>query len=229
MTEFLKDLEKMKPGDPMPPINLGPFDNPLLWNMLDPYGADRPHQRRPLSVSRTLLEMHEIPIAFRDHCVHRYMPYRKCMQNLRPMTFGNALCLEFEEAWTECRSFEKYRACLLKTRWIEITKDYTKEDKSFWPDGMYVANAFKLWNQFFNNAASMRLSGWDEKDPNNPMMWKEPNRALMRTEFQPNNWERSLVTTHLGHKLIPPEVVEAEMGKEFPLPEDKRPPKTNWR
>ena len=222
MTEFLKDLERHKPGDPMPPINLGPYDNPLLWNALDPYGADRPHQRRPLSVSRNFLELHQVPVIYRDHCVHRYAVYMKCCRNLRPMTIGTAACHEFEEAWTECRAFEKYRATLLKNRFMELTKDYTKQDKRFFPDGIHISNPYKVWNVYQSMAASMRLSGWDESDPQNPIMWKEPNRALMRSEFQPNNWERSLLTTHLGHKLIPPEIVEEEIPS-FPLPEDKRP------
>lgn len=222
MTEYLRDLEAHKPGEPMPPINLGPYDNPLLWNMLDPYGADRAHQRRPMSVSRTFMELHQVPIIYRDHCVHRYIVWHKCCKNLRPMTVGTAGCHEFEEAWTECRVFEKYRATLLKNRFMQLTKDYTAQDRTFFPNGAHCLNPARVWNMFNSYAASMRLSGWDENDPANPMMWREPNRALMRSEFQPTNWERSLITTHLAHKVLPPELAVEEMPS-FPLPENKRP------
>lgn len=212
----------MKPGDKPPPLNLGPYDNPLLWNILDPYGADRAHQRRPLSVSRTMMEMHLVPTIYRDHCVHRYLPLMKCMKNLRPMTFGVDHCLEFLEAWFECRTFEKVRGQQLKQKFIELTKDYTTEEKHFFPDIQFCTVPYTLHSYFWLAAASGRLCGWDEKDPANPMWWREPNRAMMRTEFMPTNFEKKLATSALGCKILPPDIVETELPV-FPLPEERRP------
>jgi hypothetical protein len=221
MTEYLKDLERHKPGDELPPINVGPYDNPLLWNMLDPYGADRPHQRRPLSVSRTFCELQNVPLIFRDHCVHRFIPFMKCMRNVRPMTIGTHMCHEFEAAWTECRVHEKYRSQLLKERFMGLTKDYTAEDKKFFPDQQYIGIPYSYHSYFWTEAASARLAGWDEQDPSNPLMSKEPNRAMMRSEFMPTNFERKLMTSAMGYKILSPELVEEEIGI-YPLPEEKK-------
>ncbi|RNF00351.1 NADH dehydrogenase [Trypanosoma conorhini] len=222
MTEYLKDLGRTGPGDPMPPINLGPYDNPLLWNMLDPFGADRGHQRRPMSVSRNFMELHNVPIVFRDQCVHRWVPFHRCIKNLKPVTWGTTNCHEFEEAWMVCRAYETYRSQLLKSKFMELTKDYTAEDKKFFPSLLYLGVPTYMNSFYWTMAASQRLSGWDEKDPANPIMWHEPNRALMRSEFSPTNWERGTMTNATGHKLIPDEIVH-DMVPGFPLPEDKRP------
>ncbi|KAG8343854.1 putative NADH ubiquinone oxidoreductase B18 subunit (NDUFB7) [Trypanosoma vivax] len=226
MTEYLKDLERLKPGDPMPPINLGPYDNPLLWNLLDPFGADRGHQRRPMSVSRSFMELHNVPIIFRDQCVHRWVPFHRCLKSLKPVTWGTTNCHEFEESWMICRAYETYRNQLLKAKFMELTKDYTAEDKKFFPSLLHLGSPVYMSSFYWTMAASQRLSGWDEKDPANPMMWREPNRALMRSEFSPTNWERGIMTNATGHKLIPDEVV-FDMVPGFPLPEDKRPQPTD--
>lgn len=222
MTEYLKDLGRYKPEDPHPPINLGPYDNPLLWNMLDPFAADRGHQRRPMSVSRNFMELHNIPLPFRDQCVHRFLPYLKCIRNLKPATFGTTNCHEFESAWMVCRSYETYRWELLKKKFMDMTKDYTAEDKKFFPSIKYMGPPYYFSGWYWTIAADQRLSGWDLKDPANPVMWREPNRALMRAEFSPTNWEKSLMTSALGAKSIPDEIVRDELPG-FPLPEDKRP------
>ena len=222
MTEYLNDLAAARPGDAMPPINLGPYDNPLLWNKLDPYGADRGHQRRPMTVSRDFMELNQIPIVYRDHCVHRWIPFNRCMRNLKPVTWGTVNCHEFEEAWMVCRAHETYRLQLLKSKFMELTKDYTAEDKKFFPSILYLGIPYYMPSFYWNLATSQRLSGWDEKDPANPTMWREPNRSLMRSEFSPTNWEKGTMTSAYGHKNIPDEIVH-DMVPGFPLPEDKRP------
>lgn len=222
MTEYLKDLSRHKPEEPMPPVNLGPYDNPLLWNMLDPYGSERSHQRRPMSVSRDFMELHNVPLVFRDQCVHRFVPYHRCLKNLKPMTVGVANCHEFEQSWLVCRSYETYRYQLLKSKFMDLTKDYTAEDKRFFPNMRYIGwpTYFSSW--YWTLASSQRLSGWDEKDPANPTMWREPNRALMRAEFNPTNWEKGVMTVALGPKIVDDDVAH-DMIPGFPLPEDKRP------
>jgi hypothetical protein len=222
MTEYLKDMETWKPGTPKPPINLGPYDNPLLWNMLDPYGADRSHQRRPISVSRTTMEMHHVPVSYRDHCVHRYMPFHQCNRNVRPMSIGSPQCHEFMEAWQECRAFEWYKSEQVMERFKELTADYTDEDKNFFPSRNYISIPYSYNMWYWSNATSMRLSGWDEKDPKNPVWWREPNRAMMRAEFSPTNWEDRITTAVFGIKLIPGQVVDKELG-EFPIADHKKP------
>lgn len=222
MTEYLKELGRHKPDEPMPPINLGPYDNPLLWNMLDPYAADRSHQRRPMSVSRNFMELYNIPVQFRDQCVHRFVPWLKCLRSIKPATFGTINCHEFENAWMVCRSYEMYRFELLKKKFMELTKDYTTEDKKFFPSLKHMGQPWFMTSFYWTMAATMRLSGWDDKDPSNPAMWREPNRALMRSEFSPTNWEKGLLTTALGGKNIGDEIVH-DMMPQFPLPENKRP------
>lgn len=222
MSEYLKDLGRHKPDEPHPPINLGPYDNPLLWNMLDPYGADRSHQRRPMSVSRNFMELYNVPLPFRDQCVHRFVPYFRCVRNLKPATFGTTNCHEFENSWMVCKAYETYRLELLKTKFMELTKDYTAEEKRFFPCLKYMGPPYFVNSFYWSVAASQRLSGWDEKDPANPTMWREPNRSLMRSEFSPTNWEKGLMTNALGTKLIPDEIAH-DMVPGFPLPEDKRP------
>ena len=222
MSEYIKDLERRKPGEPMPPINLGAYDNPLLWNMLDPYGADRSHQRRPMTVSRNTLELYTVPILFRDHCAHRMLPFIQCIRAVRPMMMGQPSCHEFESAWQECRMFERYRSQLLKERYMDLTKDYTQEDKRFFPDSQYVSTPYSYTGWFWLEAASARLAGMDELDPQNPLMNREPNRAMMRCEFTPSSFERKMQTSMFGHKIFDPELVEDEIGT-YPLPEEKRP------
>ena len=221
MSEFLKDLERRRPGDPMPPMNLGPYDNPLLWNMVDPYGADRSHQRRPISVSRNFMELHHIPLLYRDHCVHRFLPFAMCHKNLRPLTFGGTTCHEFEEAWQECRAFERYRSQLMKEKFMDLTAKYTEDDKHFFPNQNYISVPYSLNSHFWAMAASCRLAGMDDNDPQNPLMQREPNRALMRAEFGPTNWEKKMATSVLGYKILPPKMVADNLM--YPLPEDKRP------
>lgn len=223
MSEYIKDLERHKPGDPLPPINVGPYDNPLTWNMLDPFGADRSHQRRPMSVSRNTLELYAVPLIFRDHCAHRCIPFMQCIRAVRPMMMGMPSCHEFEEAWQECRMFERYRSQLLKERFMELTKDYTTEDKRFFPDSQYVSAPYQYTGWFWTEAASARLAGWDELDPQNPLMNREPNRAMMRSEFNPTFWERKMQTSMFGHKIFEQTMVEEAGLYEFPLAEDKRP------
>lgn len=223
MAELLKDLERWKPGDPQPPINLGAYDNPLLWNMLDPYGADRPHQRRPSSVSRSYLELHQVPPIFRDHCTHRFIPWARCIRNLRPITVGTPGCHEFETAWQDCRSYERYRAQLIKDRFMELTKDYTQEDREFFPDQQYHSIPYSFNGFYWAWAASARLAGWDDQDPENRAMDKTPNRAMMRSEFCPTNFERKIGTAAMGNKVFPPEAME-EALPEFPLPDEKKVP-----
>lgn len=223
MTEYLRELERRKPGDDMPPINLGPYDNPLLWNMLDPYGADRGHQRRPSSLSRSFLELHNVPLVMRDSCAHRLLPYLKCLRNQRGSNIAYNNCMELEHAGMLCRMKERYRAVLLKTKFLEMTADYTEEDKRFFPNttgaGPWV---HQLQSHYWGLAGAARLSGWDENDPANPMMWNQPNRALMRTEFSPTNFEQSAITHALFEKELPAAVMLKEVPG-FSLPEDKRP------
>ncbi|EPY31955.1 hypothetical protein STCU_03068 [Strigomonas culicis] len=111
---------------------------------------------------------------------------------------------------------------LLKQKFMELTKDYTTEDKKFFPSIMYLGFPYYMASYYWSMAASARLSGWDERDPQNPVMWKEPNRSLMRAEFAPTNWEKGTMTSSYGHKIIPDEIVH-DMVPGFPLPEDKRP------
>jgi len=222
MTEYIKDLERRKPGDPAPPFNTGPYDNPLVWNYVDPFAADRSHQRRPLTVHRTILEELNIPYHFRDVCSHRLIPWVHCCKAVRPHTFGHGYCIEFKEAYIMCVNHEFYRLYLLKRRFIELTKNYTNEDKKFFPTGHFARTGEMIWPNYSNLALSMRMCGWDEKDPANPLFWKEPNRVLMRTEFSPTNWERGIMTSSFGHKLIDNELIEKELPG-MPLPESLRP------
>lgn len=222
MTEYLKDLSTSAPDAGKPPINLGPYDNPLLWNKLDPFGADRGHQRRPMTVSRDFMELNNVPIVYRDHCVHRWIPLNRCQRNLKPVTWGTVNCHEFEEAWMICRSYEVYRMELLKGKFMEMTKNYTQEDKKFFPSLLYLGLPYYWVSFYWTLAASQRLSGWDERDPANPVTWKQPNRSLMRAEFSPTNWEQGTLTSAYGHKLIDDKIVH-DMVPGFPLPEDKRP------
>ncbi|ORC92095.1 uncharacterized protein TM35_000043090 [Trypanosoma theileri] len=175
-----------------------------------------------MSVSRNFMELHNVPVVFRDQCVHRWVPFHRCIKNLKPVTWGTVNCHEFEESWMVCRAYETYRNQLLKGKFMELTKDYTAEDKKFFPSLLYLGIPTYMNSFYWAMAASQRLSGWDEKDPKNPMMWREPNRALMRSEFSPTNWERGTMTNAIGHKLIPDEIVY-DMVPGFPLPEDKRP------
>lgn len=220
--EYLKDLERMAPGDALPPVNVGPYDNPLLWNMMDPYGADRGHQRRPMSVSRNTMELYNVPMVHRDHCVHRWIPFEQCSRHLKPVIYSNLNCHEFEHAWVMCRTFETYRFELLKNKFIEMTKNYTSEDKKFFPSKMHIHQPTYWSGPFSTMVASMRTSGWDERDPKFPLMGKEPNRALMRTEFTPTLIEEKTAYLALGAKLMQQEVLESEVPG-FPLPESKRP------
>lgn len=222
MTEYIKDLERRRPGEPMPPVNLGPFDNPLLWNLLDPYGADRGHQRRPVSLSRNFMELHGIPVLFRDHCAHRFLPFAMCHRNMRPLVFGSTTCHEFEEAWQECRNFERYRSQLLKDKFIELTKNFTEEDKKFFPSQNYMSFPYHMTSHFWSLAASARMAGFDDADPHNPVLNRQPNRALMRAEFMPSNWETKMANSVLGYKILPTAMVKEALS-EFPLPEEKRP------
>lgn len=224
MTEYLRDLQSSSntADGSHPPINLGPYDNPLLWNKLDPFGADRGHQRRPMTVSRDFMELHQVPIVFRDQCVHRWIPFQRCMKNMKPVTWGTANCHEFEESWMVCRAFETYRMQLLKKKFMDLTKDYTAEDKKFFPSMMYLGFPYYMASFYWSIAASQRLSGWDERDPANPVTWKEPNRSLMRAEFSPTNWEKGSMTSAYGHKIIPDSIIRDSIPS-FPLPEDKRP------
>lgn len=223
MTELLKDLERWQPGQPQPPINLGPFDNPLLWNMLDPYGADRPHQRRPSSVSRTYLELMQVPIIYRDHCSHRFIPWMKCIRNLRPMVSVAPLCHEFEHSWQECRQYERYRSQLLKEKFMELTAEYTQEDKRFFPDHQYIMFPWQWTMWFWGFAASARMAGFDDADPRNPVMNKEPNRAMMRAEFNPSNFEKRWMTSVAGLKLYDSDTIDDEIGA-YPLEEKNKIP-----
>ena len=223
MTEYLKDLERWKPGEPHPPINLGAFDNPLLWNMLDPYGADRPHQNRPSSVSRTYLEMQQVPLVYRDHCAHRFIPWMKCIRNMRAMVPVSPHCHEFESSWQECRQYERYRSQLLKEKFMELTKDYTKEDTRFFPDQQYISLPWTFHSHYWAFAASARLAGFDDADPLNPVMHKEPNRAMMRAEFNPSNFEKRWMTSAHGLKLFDQSQVKEELP-DYPLPEESKVP-----
>jgi hypothetical protein len=222
MSEYLKDLERWKPGEPRPPINLGAFDNPLLWNMLDPYGADRPHQNRPSSVSRTYLENQVVPLIYRDHCAHRFIPWMKCIRNMRAMVAVSPNCHEFESAWQECRQYERYRSQLLKEKFMDLTKDYTHEEKHFFPDQQYISIPWTFHSWFWAFAASARMAGFDDADPKNPVMGREPNRAMMRVEFNPNNFEKRWLTSVHGMKLFDPDFIKEELG-EYPLPDNKKP------
>eukprot|EP00760_Papus_ankaliazontas_P038827 PhM_4_TR9343/c0_g1_i1/m.17386 len=221
MSEYLRELESMKEGDPHPPINLGPYDNPLLWNYLDPYGADRAHQRRPISVSRNTMELQNIPLYNRDHCIHRYMPFRQCARNIRPMVHGSAACFEFEESWMECMQTERYRTSLLKTKFLHLTKDYTKNEKTFFPNQDLTGFPYQPYNYFWAYAASARLSGWDENDPANPMTWREPNRARMRALFPATLYEKEMLSSTMGFRLLPSKVVDEELN--YPVDPEYKP------
>lgn len=222
MTEYLKELERMKPGDALPPINVGPYDNPLLWNMLDPFGADRGHQRRPMSVSRNSMELANVPLVLRDQCVHRWFAWDKCIYNLKPVMFSNLNCHEFEESWVVCRAFEVYRYELLKSKFMALTKDYTNEDKRFFPSGQYISMPTYFTGWMRSQIASARLGGLHDQDPINMLMNNEPNRALMRGEFSKTNYEREITYQAYGTRYTPQDYVVDQMP-EFPLPEDKRP------
>ena len=222
MTEYLKELERMKPGDAPPPINVGPYDNPLLWNMLDPFGADRGHQRRPMSVSRNSMELANVPLVLRDQCVHRWFAWDKCIRNLKPVMFSNLNCHEFEESWIVCRAFEVYRLELLKSKFMALTKDYTNDERRFFPSGQYVSMPTYFTSWLRNQVTSARLSGMHDKDPQNMFMSNVPNRALMRSEFSQTNFEAEISYQALGGRFVPRDIVNAEMPA-FPLPEDKRP------
>lgn len=218
MSEYLKDLERMKPGDPMPPINTGPYDNPLLWNMLDPFAADRGHQRRPLTISRDTMEYYQVPYSAKDHCMHRFLPYRYCYL-MSGNQIGNINCHEFESALTLCLAFEHYRNMLVKNRFLEYAKDYTEEDKAYFPSLEHVF-PYYLGTPWTSITTSALASGWDENDPANPMTWREPNRALWRAQFNPTNWERTVSYQALGLKITPQDVVRKHLPS-FPLPNTK--------
>lgn len=222
MTEYLKELERMKPGDALPPVNVGPYDNPLLWNMLDPFGADRGHQRRPMSVSRSSMELANVPLVLRDQCVHRWFAWEKCILNLKPVMFSNLNCHEFEESWVICRAFEVYRLELLKQKFMDLTKDYTNEDRRFFPSGQYIGMPTYFPNWIRSQIASARLAGLHEQDPLNMLMDKTPNRALMRSEFTQTNFEKELSYQAYGSRYVPREYTVNELPS-FPLPEEKRP------
>ena len=224
MSEYLKELETWTPGKPEPPANLGPFDNPLLWNKLDPYGNVRSHQRRPTSVSYNTMELYDLPLDHRDQCAHRMIPLRKCLSNLRPMVGGSANCHEFEHAWALCRSYETYRFLLLKQKFQQVTKDYTTDDKNFFPTMKGIFFPYYFHGYYWSIAAASRLeSGMDDNDPQNPLMNREPNRAMMRAEFNPTRFEKGVVSSNgMTHKLLPRDIVEEEVPS-FPLPEGKRP------
>lgn len=225
MSEYLRDLKNMKPGEKHPPINLGPYDSPTLWNTLDPYGADRPHQRRPMEISWDVMEENDVPVTRRSHCMHRTIPYARCLKYMNPLTPWTSNCFEFEEAEAECRAFEGYRSMLLKQRFMEITKDYTLADKFFAPDKAPMRKEWKFWNIFYHRAATARLSGWDESDPQNPLFDCEPNRADMRAGISPNWTERQMIKQPWGGvSWTPPEVVNKEMPRnQFPLAEENKP------
>lgn len=222
MTEYLKELERMKPGDQLPPINVGPYDNPLLWNMLDPFGADRGHQRRPMSVSRSSMELANVPLVLRDQCVHRWFAWDKCIRNLKPVMFSNLNCHEFEESWIICRAFEVYRLELLKSKFMALTKDYTNEERRFFPSGQYVHMPTYFTSWLRNQVTSARLSGMHDQDPLNMFMSNTPNRALMRSEFSKTGYESEITFQALGGRYVPRESTLEELPT-FPLPEDKRP------
>ena len=224
MSDYAKELERWVPGEKKPPINLGAYDNPLTWNMLDPYGADRAHQRRPCSTHRSLMELHNIPTFLRDHCAHRVIPVIRCLRNVRPMVFGNPTnCLEFVEAANECKAFEKYYSTLVKDRWMKYTEHYTDEDRLFYPQKAFAGVPHQWTSWFYMYIASARASGWDEADPANPLWWREPNRALMRSEgLMATDHEMKMQYSTYGHPIYPPEMVQDEMA-EFPLPAGKKP------
>lgn len=222
MSEYLKELERMKPGDQAPPVNVGPYDNPLLWNMLDPFGADRGHQRRPMSVSRNSMELANVPLVLRDQCVHRWFAWDKCIRNLKPVMFSNLNCHEFEESWIICRAFEVYRMELLKSKFMALTKDYTNEERRFFPSGQYVHMPTYFTSWLRNQVTSARLSGMHDQDPLNMFMSNTPNRALMRSEFGKTSYESELSFQALGGRYVPRETTVTELPT-FPLPEDKRP------
>ena len=111
---------------------------------------------------------------------------------------------------------------LLKNKFKDMTKHYTEEDRHFYPSPLFIGFPYYFNNSFWAQVAAQRMSGWDERDPENPMTWKQPNRSLMRAEFSPTNFERDLVTQMLGNKVIPQEMVASEIPG-FPLPEEKRP------
>ena len=165
MTEYLKDLERQKPGDPPPPINCGPYDNPLLWNFLDPFAKDRPHQRRPTTVSRNDLELYNIRWNYRDGCAHRFIPWKQCMLTARAMMFGSNHCVEAMDAYAECAFFELYRLELLKNKFIELTRSYTPQEKRFFPNGINVGRPFHWTSSFWTIAADCRLSGGRRQRP----------------------------------------------------------------
>ena len=222
MSEYVRELEAMKPGDPLPPFNTGPFDNPLALNQFDPYGSQRSHQSRPMQFSRDFLELHAIRPRFRDPCVNRFIPAQQCLRFTRPSEFGVNNCFEAMESRYGCVIRVWYRLEILKKKWIEYTKDYTDSDKMFFHSGTNVSLRMLHRDIYWPVVFEMRLLGMDEKDPRNNLMNKQPNRALMRAEFSPTNWERGLMTSSFGHKLIDDELVHKEMPM-FPLPEENRP------
>lgn len=122
------------------------------------------------------------------------------------------------------RSYETYRMQLLKSKYMELTKDFTAEEKKFFPSLIYLGIPFYFTPYNWSTVASQRLSGWDEKDPNNLVMWREPNCSLMRSEFSPTNREKGTMSSAHGHKLVPDEIMR-DMAPGFPLQEDKRPTK----
>eukprot|EP00742_Colponemidia_sp_Colp-10_P024052 GILJ01028769.1.p1 GENE.GILJ01028769.1~~GILJ01028769.1.p1 ORF type:complete len:209 (-),score=18.51 GILJ01028769.1:182-769(-) len=190
--------------------------------MLDPFGADRGHQRRPMSVSRNSMELANVPLVLRDQCVHRWFAWDKCLYNLKPVMFSNLNCHEFEESWVVCRAFEVYRYELLKTKFMALTKDYTNEDKRFFPSGQYIGLPTYFTGWMRSQIASQRLGGLHDQDPANMLMSNQPNRALMRGEFSKTNYEREITYQAYGSRYAPQEYV-LEHLPEFPLPEDKRP------
>lgn len=222
MTEYLRELRSMKPGDPLPPINQGPYDNPLVLNYLDPFASQRGHQQRPSSLSRTFLELHKVPNWAQTQCMHRWLPWYMCQRNLRPVTLGALGCTEFEHSVFLCEAMEAYRLELLKTRFMELTRDYTAEDRKFFPTFKTGILPYYLPTIYWALAAQWRTSGWDERDPRNPIMNREPNRALMRSEFHPTSVEASWATSD-NQRIVPDDVIfNAAPG--YPLPENKRPP-----
>jgi hypothetical protein len=167
------------------------------------------------------MELYDVPLFAREQCVHRAVPLMLCIK-MEMQDFGPIFCHEQANAYFQCRSHEHYRNVLLKQKFREYSKDYTEEEKRFFPSGKYMGAPFFSLAPYWSMVAGQRLSGWDEKDPQNPLYWKEPNRALMRAEFSPTNWERGMMTSAFGQKIITDEIVAQDVPC-FPLPEDKRP------
>ena len=125
MSEYVKDLERHKPGEPLPPINVGAYDNPLTWNMLDPFGADRSHQRRPTTVSRNTMELYAIPFIYSDRAAIRL--------DLRKVRIGMVACSLFSLA-------------LCGVRWMEFTAFNVRWDESAYGSVLWMLMGLHTFN-----------------------------------------------------------------------------------